>query len=420
MSSPLRICIDARIRSGGSVGGIETLIIGLASGFSELTDGEEEYIFVAFDGHADWLLPHLSPPSRIELVPYAAELSRSRSLAYSIPGVRRAWHRFSPKLGRIAVPIRRSDGSFERFGADLVHFATQNGFLTGRPTIYHPHDLQHLHYPEYFTPHQRMKRNVLYQRFCEEAALVAVSSSWTREDVIRQYRLPSEKVRVIPLAPGVLAGEAPTEDELAATRKKFGVPEDFGFYAAQTWPHKNHLSLLEALARLRTDHGLLVPFVFSGRLGPFFSVLERRARELGIDDQVSFIGFVTELELRCLYHLCRCVTIPTKFESASFPLWEAFTSGAPVASSSVTALPKQAGGAALLFNPCDSAEIAEAVLKLWTDEGLRRKLSKRGREKVATFTWNRTARIFRAHYRRIAGKTLTDEDRALLTAPPPI
>jgi len=90
------------------------------------------------------------------------------------------------------------------------------------------------------------------------------------------------------------------------------------------------------------------------------------------------------------------------------------SSGAPVACSTVTSLPEQAGDAALLFDADRPEEMAGAIARLWTDPALRAQLAARGRERVAHFTWDRTARVFRAHYRRIAGRPLTDEDRESL------
>jgi len=134
--------------------------------------------------------------------------------------------------------------------------------------------------------------------------------------------------------------------------------------------------------------------------------------------QVRFLGFVTPRQLRTLYGLARAVVVPSLFEAASAPLWEAFASEVPAACSNVTSLPEQAGDAALVFDPRQPAEITAAVVRIWRDEGLRAQLVDRGRARVRAYTWERTARHFRAHYRRLAGRLLDDTDRAILTAPP--
>jgi glycosyltransferase involved in cell wall biosynthesis len=180
-------------------------------------------------------------------------------------------------------------------------------------------------------------------------------------------------------------------------------------------PHKNHFNLVEALALLRRK-GLVVPFVSTGEKTEFHATIEERARQLGVEAQIRFLGFVSALELQCIYRLSRCVVIPTKFELASFPLWEAFLAGSPAAWSAVTSLPEQAGDAALLFDPDQPEEIATSLRSLWTDEALRHELVERGKDNVSRLSWERTARTFRALYRRVAGQVLDPGDHGLLAA----
>ena len=112
--------------------------------------------------------------------------------------------------------------------------------------------------------------------------------------------------------------------------------------------------------------------------------------------------------------------IPTKFEAVSFPLWEAFLAGVPAACSNVTSLPEQAQDAALQFDPDEVEQMAELLRRLWTDADLRAELSERGRRQVAELSWARTARLFRAHYRRLAGRQLETADHQLLAMPAPV
>ena len=100
------------------------------------------------------------------------------------------------------------------------------------------------------------------------------------------------------------------------------------------------------------------------------------------------------------------------------PVCEAFSAGLPVACSTATSLPDLAGDAAILFDPEDAAAIADAVLRLWTDAELRADLVERGRERSELFSFDRTARLFRAHYRRVGLRPLSEEDRILLASPP--
>jgi glycosyltransferase involved in cell wall biosynthesis len=194
------------------------------------------------------------------------------------------------------------------------------------------------------------------------------------------------------------------------------LPDLYVLYPAQTWPHKNHLGLIDGLHELRA-RGVKVPLVCTGQTNEFQGRIMQRVREFDMDDQVVWLGFVAAQALPAIYRRATAVVIPTKFEAASGPLWEAFEAGVPAACSNVTSLPEQAGDAALIFDPDRPSEIAGAVARLWTDADLRATLAARGRRRVESLSWERTARIFRAHYRRLAGRTLDDADRDLLRQP---
>ena len=101
------------------------------------------------------------------------------------------------------------------------------------------------------------------------------------------------------------------------------------------------------------------------------------------------------------------------------PVSEAFASGVPVASSSATGLPEVVGDAGLIFDPDSPAEIADAVWRLWSEPELRRTLAGRGAKRAAEFRLDQVAQVFRAHYRRIAGRRHSEAARALIDADRP-
>lgn len=412
-TAPLRIGLDARLISGK--GGVEQVIIGLAAGLSKLTDGDEEYLFWSFENADEWLRPYVKGPCRI--LPGPADRHRDTAITWlsdRAPRLRRFYHRLKYARGRQSIHLEKSDGTIERAKVDVMHFTKQGAFLTDVPSIYQPHDLQHLHLPQFFTPWHRMDRELKYRTFCKQARMVVAMSSWGKRDLVQHYGLSPEKVCVVPWAPVTAAYPCPSSSDLAAATAKFRLAGEFAYYPAATWQHKNHLILLSALALLRDKCGLSVPLICSGQISSFFPNIKKQIRDLGLCQQVRFVGFVSPLELQCLYRLCRCVVFPTKFEGFGMPLMEAFLAGAPAACSNVTCLPELAGDAALLFDPDKPDEVAEAIRRLWNDGALRAALADRGMKTVARFSWERTARIFRAHYRRLGNRTLSDEDLTLL------
>jgi glycosyltransferase involved in cell wall biosynthesis len=413
----LRVGIDARLVN--DEGGVSSFVIGLASGLSSLTDGDEEYFFLTYRDADEWLRPHLKGACRILPGPLSPpKLGWKNRLKNKFPVGKKVWDRVGHLIAPFTFSIAKSDGTIERAGIEIMHFTTQGGFLTDVINIYHPHDLQHVHSPHYFSKRDFINREIQYRTFCDQAKMIAVASSWTKNDLIKNYGIREGKINVVPLAPVTAAYLQPTEADLSATKQKYGLSDQFIFYPAQTWEHKNHLGLIEALYLLRERQGISIPFVSSGIRSEYYSKIESRIKELQLEGQTKFLGFVSTMELQCLYKLCHSVVIPTKFEAASFPLWEAFLAGAPTACSHVTSLPQQAGDACLIFDPERPEEIAEAILRLWTDKDLRITLKNRGRLRVAAFSWERTARTFRAHYRRLAGRPLSEDDLQLFSVPP--
>jgi glycosyltransferase involved in cell wall biosynthesis len=324
------------------------------------------------------------------------------------------------RLPVVGLPhsVRPTDGTVERAGVELMHFPIQDAFVTDLPSIYQPHDLQHLHFPEFFGRWERERRERVYRTHCERAEMVVAMTSWGKRDLIDRYGLPDAKVCVVPWGSVLWEYPTPSARDLDEMRARMSLPDQFLLYPAQTWPHKNHETLLEALALIRDREDLAIPLVCPGKLNHHFGRIQDRLRELRLEATTRFPGFVSPLELRALYDQARALVFPSRFEGWGLPVCEAFSAGVPVACSSATSLPDLVGDAGLLFDPDDPGEIADRVLRLWRDPVLRSTLAERGRRRGEIFSFDHTARLFRAHYRRIGQMPLSEEDRILLASPP--
>jgi glycosyltransferase involved in cell wall biosynthesis len=408
--TPLRVCIDARI-GAGQFGGVEQVVIGLAAALSRLEDGDEEYLFLSHPEHDDWIRGYLGGPCRL-LHPRRSYLNRrsravTRGLIERLPGI------------GVNFAVRPSDGTVERAGVDVMHFPIQTAFTTEIPSIYQPHDLQHLHLPELFSGWERARREAIYRTHCERATLVVAMTSWGRRDFIQSYELAPEKVAVVTGGSVLREYPAPTQADLDRLRSRLSLPESFLLYPAQTWPHKNHERLLEAVARIRDESGVTIPLICPGKQTSHYRRIHDLVRALALAETTTFPGFVSTLELRGLYELGTALVFPSRFEGWGLPVCEAFDAGLPVASSTATGLPDVVGDAGLLFDPDDIAEMSRQLHRLWTDAELRASLRERGKRRSNALSIDHTARLFRAHYRQVGHRPLSEEDRNLLASPPP-
>lgn len=411
-SEPLKIAIDARV-TPASAGGVAQVILGLVRALGRLDDSSTSYVIVVeSQPEQDFLKPYLGDNQRFAVKTRSVTKRAQALLARTRDSVERRL--FGDKSSyQTFIPI--SDGFFESLGCDVVHFAHQRFLVCGLPSIYNPHDLQHLHFPQFFKPAEIASREMVYRLGCQMAHTVAVSSRWVKDDIIQHYQIDSNKIQVIPWAPPTEAYRDPLPGDVSEVREKYQLEQPFALYPAMTWPHKNHLRLLEALALLRDIRGIRLRLVFTGSLlEPSWSNIQRRIEELGLQSQLSFLGFVSETDLRVLYRLAQFLVMPSLFESDSSPIYEAWLEGTPVACSNVTSLPIQVMDAGMLFDPYDPGAIADAMSQLATDDNLRRELSQCGHLRIKDYEWDRTARAYRAAYRRAAGRVLNEEDRWLL------
>ncbi|HET9518171.1 MAG TPA: glycosyltransferase [Actinoplanes sp.] len=161
-------------------------------------------------------------------------------------------------------------------------------------------------------------------------------------------------------------------------------------YPSSTAPHKNHSTLLEAMAWL-PEHQLVCPGPLvppeSGRL------LARTGRS-DLRGRVSLPGFVSTAELTRLYARADTVVVPSRWEATSGAIFEAFSWGVPVACADVPPLRAQvqfAGGEVAFFDPDDPRAIARAVRKIGADRGRYVDASVRAGGRLAGRTWMDTA-----------------------------
>lgn len=270
------------------------------------------------------------------------------------------------------------------------------------PYVINLHDIQHEHYPEFFTPEELAWRREAYLASARHAMAVCVVDEWTRRDVLAHLPVEPSKVFVAPFGP-TWNEPGPLSPEAAGNlQRAYDLPEAFLFYPAQTWPHKNHERLIEALALLHRERNLTIPLVCTGHLNEHHTKLMERCLTLGLTDTVRFLGLIPFADIQTLYRIATGVVIPTLFEGGSgIPVLEAMALGAPLAAAKSCGIPEALGNAGLLFDPLSVPDMAEALATLWLREDLRRDLSDRGRLRMAGYTWARAAATYGKIYEEV-------------------
>jgi glycosyltransferase involved in cell wall biosynthesis len=415
VASELKVAINAQLRQSSSAGGVDSVVVGLIAALGRL-DGPERYVVVCRWDDDQWIRKYTGPNQTVVKGPGRRRsplVSAVARVAAKQERLVRLWRRHVelPRLMRLPL----SNGFFESLGCQVVHFPYQVHSVCSVPTVFNPHDLQHVHLPQFFSPDDIAERDFRYRSGCRFARMVVVGSQWVKRDVMEHYGIAAEKIQVIPWAAPTEAYDAPAPGAVGEIRRRYGLRRPYFYYPAMTWPHKNHLRLLEAFASIRSGPASEMDLVCTGFKRPeHWPAIERRIRELGLEDRARFLGMVPREEIRGVYRAATAVIVPTLFEAASAPVFEAWAEGVPAACSTVTSLPEQVGAAAILFDPLSVEAIAAAMVQLAADAPLRERLIAAGRSRLADFDWQRTAKAYRAVYRKLADRPLTEEDRRLL------
>jgi glycosyltransferase involved in cell wall biosynthesis len=292
------------------------------------------------------------------------------------------------KLGfrrRVPVLPRYREIDAERLDLMLYVKPSIQSFLWPYRAVFPVHDLQHLwqpQFPEVSARGEWSRREYMYRNAVPAAAGILADSETGVRDVLRAYSPPPERVHALPhLAPTHFLPPV-TDADVSRVARDYALPPRFLFYGAAFWPHKNHARLLKAIKILKEEHGFGTPLVLAGGKSREYPRLVALASELGIADQVRFLGYVPDADMYPLYRAASALVMPTFFGPSNIPYLEAWANDCPVLTSDRPGLPEQVGDAGLIFDPEDERSIAAAVLRLEGDAGLRERMIAAGRAKV--------------------------------------
>ncbi len=298
-----------------------------------------------------------------------------------------------------------------RTGASVVHHAG------GVVPVRHPgrvvltvHDLQPLDLPRNFRPTKRAYIRAMAGRSARAAEVVVVPSRFTRDRVVALLGVPPGRVEVVPWSVRATAApSAPTMDPPAGATAggEFPLPpvlgsDPFLLYPAITYPHKNHLTLLDAFARVAAVEPDL-HLVLTGGASAGEGEVEERLHRPDLAGRVLRTGRVPAPQLDALFRHAVGVVVPSRYEGFGLPVLEAMARGVPVLAADAGSLPEVAAPEDLV-PATDAVAWADRMAELVReDPAARARRIARNRALAASFTPRRTAAGLLNAYRRAAG-----------------
>jgi glycosyltransferase involved in cell wall biosynthesis len=237
------------------------------------------------------------------------------------------------------------------------------------------HDLTPIKFPQWTNPrvasvHKRRLRWVK-----REVDRIIVPSNSTKEDMVA-LGFAAEKITVIGEAcdPAFKVNPRFKASEL---KRKYGIVGEY-LLAVGASERKNTLRIVEAFKRIRAEIGV-----------DNLVIIGSNPRGLESEDGVVYAGHVPEEELPAFYCGAKCLVYASLYEGFGLPILEAFASGTPVVTSSISSMPEVAGSAAVLVNPKSIDSIVRGIKKAVREKD---GLVKKGKERLKEFSWEKTAR----------------------------
>ena len=254
--------------------------------------------------------------------------------------------------------------------------------------------------PGSVAPLTRAYRRLSYPRSARVAEAIIINSESLRAEVKQHLEVDGGKLKLIYEAVDHELFRPGDAGEARARVASHGVTKPFVLFVSSMWPYKNTDGLLRAWAHARAELGdRQLAIVGPIRDEKYGATLHALVDELGIGQDVVFVGGVPLEETVQFYRAADVFVYPSFNETFGLPILEAMASGCPVVTSDTSAMPETAGGAAVLVNPGDPASIAQGIL---TAAGDPDRLREAGLRRAAQFTWGATAAATLDVYREAA------------------
>ena len=241
---PFKLLFDLRWMELGHAGGIEQATYELVSAIGQIDRRNEYRALAPRSACCEWSFP---PEFKINMH-YSDHAERETEALRSL-----LINGLAESVGQPPVlnTAMRNLANYRRLDFDMVHSVAgyTHPDLIGFPGVLTINDLQHLHYPEFFTPQQYDERERLYRTSAERASHIICISEFTRQDVHRKYGIPLGKMSTVWIVPSRNVWQAIQPAKRNQLLAGLGVVGPYFFFPAHCWPHKNHVRLVDAFSR---------------------------------------------------------------------------------------------------------------------------------------------------------------------------
>ena len=258
------------------------------------------------------------------------------------------------------------------------------------PVVNVIHDLNFLHHPEFVPPVVRRYYDRFFPKFARNATRLATVSEFSRQDIAKSFQVPTDKIDLV-FSGSNSAYKPFDKEQQAAVKQRFTDGQEFFLFVGLIHKRKNLDNIFRAFDLFKDSRSDSTKLVVVGDKKWWAGEIEDTYLQMRHREDVIMLGrqpldVVCELTASTLG-----VLYASLFEGFGLPIVDAFNAHVPVITSNVSAMPEIAGDAALIVDPYQPQDIAEAMRALRQDDELRNRLIENGKARQNLFTWDRTA-----------------------------
>ncbi len=240
--------------------------------------------------------------------------------------------------------------------------------------IFFVYDISWYLYPEYHPLSRVLFYKATFQNCLKKSSRIVVDSLSTQNDLVTIFHIPKEKISIV--YPTVL--HIPKDNK--PRTYSFAFP--YMLYIGTLEPRKNIETIILAFKELKQTYHLPHKLLLCGKKGWKYDSIFRLIQSLNLENDVLYLGYITDGEKKYLYKHAEFFVYPSFYEGFGIPVLEAMRYGCPVITSNVSSLPEVIGNAGITVDPHDTHALMYAMKRLLVEKILRKKMVTAGYQQV--------------------------------------
>jgi hypothetical protein len=302
----------------------------------------------------------------------------------------------SSRLQRLAFQEIGIPGLCGRFGID-VHYTCNPVPLFRKleaREVWKITGLQQFYFPRQVGLFRSLYHRLTFGKKAGRSVRIIANSHFTKGEIIRLSGISGKKIRVIyeSVDHEVFNMERPESDYHALLGREVGFNENYLLWISDIRPYKNPIPFLRAFREVLRMHDAPHNVIMIGNsIMGYRKKVREAARELGIAERVFFLDSLPRDKLVGFYRCADLFVYPSSLETFGIPPLEAMACGTPVIASNLCAVPEIVGDGALVIDPLNTGQFADAIWSVLSDPSLAADLVERGLKRAQAFSWESNA-----------------------------